>query len=568
MTQTDALPGTEPPTAWRAVALAVLLCVVSAAFQTLTLSRHLNNIYDEGLILLGAQRVLDGEVPYRDFWGMYGPGQFYAVAGLFKLTASTVLIEQMWDIAIRAGLTTVVYLWARKVGAAVYAWAAWLVAVVALAGFGGHGFPVFHALLFGLLSGWLVLGAIQVPRPAARLCVAGACAGVAALFRHDMGFYVVLADALFLAWAVSNEDHPDRLVRLLHMLLALALGAALIVGPVAAWLLSQMPASDIWFNLFVVPATIYPRVRALPFPEWPDPAAILPGATPVQVEAFNNAVVVYFPLLVVPLALIYVAWTSRSAMTATAEQRLQRLGILMLALLTLLLSVKGSVRISAIHAIHAAVPAAVLCFALLARVGRIGPLARAGAFVLGAIVAVALLAKPARIVLATIKDNGSTLRALRAEMGLRLGIAHLCAPQPGLDRARCFLPRPDDATIARLIQSRTQPGEPVYVGPARHDRIFINNLVLQYLMARPPATKWHESHPGIQTTAPIQALMIEEFKARNVRYLVLSAEWENVRETNDSAVSSCVTLLDDYIKANFEETEKFGAVSIWRRRGS
>jgi hypothetical protein len=156
---------------------------------------------------------------------------------------------------------------------------------------------------------------------------------------------------------------------------------------------------------------------------------------------------------------------------------------------------------------------------------------------------------------------------VRNETGLRIGLPRLCAAQPGLERARCFLPRPpDDARIALLIESLTRPGEPVYVGPAHHDRVLINNQMLQYLMARPSPTRWTDTHPGIQTSAPVQAEMIAEFAARNVRYLVLSAEWENAREPNESAKSSGVTLLDDYIRANFEEIEKLGLISVWRRR--
>ena len=41
--------------------------------------------YDEFLSLYGADRVLHGEIPYRDFWTMYGPAQFYVLAGFFKI---------------------------------------------------------------------------------------------------------------------------------------------------------------------------------------------------------------------------------------------------------------------------------------------------------------------------------------------------------------------------------------------------------------------------------------------------------------------------------------------------
>ena len=42
-------------------------------------------VYDEGIVLTGAMRVLAGDVIHRDFYANYGPGQFYALAGLFQV---------------------------------------------------------------------------------------------------------------------------------------------------------------------------------------------------------------------------------------------------------------------------------------------------------------------------------------------------------------------------------------------------------------------------------------------------------------------------------------------------
>src|ERR1043166_3776878 len=98
----------------------LLLFLVSAAVQIATLQRLLYNVYDEGLIVFAAQRVLEGDIPYRDFWGMYTLGQFYAVAALFWLFSPTILIEQLFSVATRAGITTMVFLWARALGAGGY----------------------------------------------------------------------------------------------------------------------------------------------------------------------------------------------------------------------------------------------------------------------------------------------------------------------------------------------------------------------------------------------------------------------------------------------------------------
>src|ERR1700709_1096313 len=64
------------------------------------------SVYDEGLILTGAMRVGNGEIPHRDFYANYGPAQFYVVALLFKLFGPSAMAERLWDFAIKAGIAT------------------------------------------------------------------------------------------------------------------------------------------------------------------------------------------------------------------------------------------------------------------------------------------------------------------------------------------------------------------------------------------------------------------------------------------------------------------------------
>jgi hypothetical protein len=118
----------------------------------------------------------------------------------------------------------------------------------------------------------------------------------------------------------------------------------------------------------------------------------------------------------------------------------------------------------------------------------------------------------------------------------------------------------------KFIESHTQPGEPIFVGTGRHDRIFVNNILIYFLADRPPATRWYQFEPGIQTSTPVQTEIIGELKTRNVRLLVLNADWDTISEPNASAVSSGVTLLDDYIRADFETVAQFGGATIWQRR--
>lgn len=54
-----------------------VLIVVSGTLYLGLVLRILWRNGDEGLILYGAQAVLDGKVPYRDFFEVFGPGSFY-----------------------------------------------------------------------------------------------------------------------------------------------------------------------------------------------------------------------------------------------------------------------------------------------------------------------------------------------------------------------------------------------------------------------------------------------------------------------------------------------------------
>ena len=53
-------------------------------------------------MLVAAMRVAAGQIPHRDFYAIYGPGQFYVLAGLFKLFGQTILIERIVDLIFRS----------------------------------------------------------------------------------------------------------------------------------------------------------------------------------------------------------------------------------------------------------------------------------------------------------------------------------------------------------------------------------------------------------------------------------------------------------------------------------
>src|SRR3972149_5304732 len=92
----------------------VLVLLFSFLYFLFDITRVVD-VYDEGIAVYGAQRLLEGDLPYRDFWTIYAPGQFYALAGLFKVFGSFVLAERLYDTAVRTLVSVTVLLIALRI---------------------------------------------------------------------------------------------------------------------------------------------------------------------------------------------------------------------------------------------------------------------------------------------------------------------------------------------------------------------------------------------------------------------------------------------------------------------
>lgn len=80
---------------------------------------------DEGILLQGAERILHGQVLYRDFFSFYTPGSYYGLALLFRLFGDSVLTGRVALLIEGAVMAALTYLIARRVTAR---WAALLAA--------------------------------------------------------------------------------------------------------------------------------------------------------------------------------------------------------------------------------------------------------------------------------------------------------------------------------------------------------------------------------------------------------------------------------------------------------
>jgi hypothetical protein len=74
---------------------AIAFIVFSATCLYLRLFYNCTVLFgDEGLTLVGAERVLNGAVPYRDFFSFFTPGSYYWFALQFKIFGDSILVAR------------------------------------------------------------------------------------------------------------------------------------------------------------------------------------------------------------------------------------------------------------------------------------------------------------------------------------------------------------------------------------------------------------------------------------------------------------------------------------------
>ena len=123
----------------------IALVFVSIAAQLAWMDATVGT-YDEGLVLVGADRVLRGDMPYRDFWTLYGPGSYYLLAGLFRLFGEFALVERGFDIAAKTAIAALVVALVLQFGRRTVALAAGVLSLGLLLYLRSYSAPLFPAM--------------------------------------------------------------------------------------------------------------------------------------------------------------------------------------------------------------------------------------------------------------------------------------------------------------------------------------------------------------------------------------------------------------------------------------
>ncbi len=503
----------------------VFLCTV-AYLWWVAASRFVFVTNDEGIYLDGGLRVLHGQMPYKDFFTITGPGTFALLAASFRLFGTTVAaarIPVVWDIAvITACLFWLVSQLGEKLGDTTLSnsMAAGLTAYTYLT----FATPVETAVVanhrwdsgaWAILAGTLIIAGVEnadAGNPLARRSsligfAAGIAAGIAAWCTPPVALAVAALGACLVAYRSTRG-----------MFVAYAGGVAVAFAAGASWIISRgaLPAmldSLFWSasNYTIANRTWYAAVPG-------GYASLVHGTSPV--EAVSMVILLGFFTLPATLPFVSVIWLWK---------RPSRSVVILLTLgIALLLSTYPRWDLN--HLTWVAAP----FYALVAM----------------------LIARSSLLKIAAIRKAVVLTVFIAASLGLTVGVVERLGHTTRVTSIGRVHGRPADLDTMAMIQARVAPSDTLFVFPYRP--------LLYFVTGAHNPTRYSFLQPGMSSEKD-QSEVLNELRAhppRWVLYTRISPEsYLRIWPSSDPRRIE-MPAIDAFLQENYRETERWGDLQL------
>jgi hypothetical protein len=218
-------------------------------------------------MLYDSKRVLDGEVPYRDFFNFPTPGTFWLQAIVFAVFGTTALNATYLLIVMLAALGAGLYLLSLSLSGRPLI--SLFAPVFVLSALAPHfPFPYHHWYAITSSTWTLVLMSWWLQQPRTRILIAaGAGCALTLLFVQTQGLVLGLAIGFFLLLKSAGEAHGIRagVAALRRDLMSFALGIVLIALPVIAYFFFAGGLGQFVYDTVIWPSRSYGANNQVPF---------------------------------------------------------------------------------------------------------------------------------------------------------------------------------------------------------------------------------------------------------------------------------------------------------------
>lgn len=482
-------------------------------------------LYDEGLVLEGAHRLMNGQFPHADFWTIYPTGQYWVLSKLFENFGETLMISRAADIGIKTLISLVLCLITTR--AQVNAWPSLLVGAAAatwLSYIGIPSYPGFPAILLISIAIYIWLDH-ECRRPIFQGILVGSCFAAAAAFRHDLAAYGFIGSLS--GWLLIKREIPKGPDR--PLVFGIFLGLMFFGLLILTWWLSHMPAATLFEQLIATPAQVIPTYRKTPWPPVTELRTLPVWVTPLLVLASAMASVTT-PMAKAPswVRLVHAMSTGAAAVSLAQISARKDLSHITPSLVLLLPAM--AVLITTLNAS----PAVIKGLRLHSMMAR--------ALLLGSML---ILLRPA------VKVGMETVSAFRTTWHVRserIGLASLSPP---------------DEQLLQWLESIPRNSQ-IYVGVTDHNNFSGNEPAFYFLSGKLCPTYFHELHPGASDTPSSQLKIVHDIEIAQPEFLLLlnsPPDQGPQKQGNEKP-----PIINTYISSNYATAGTVGRYQIMSRR--
>lgn len=478
----------------------ILLLCLSFIYLSLDINYGIN-IYDEGVPLVGAMKVLQGDFPYFDYWTLYAPGVFFINAFSIDLFGDSLITQRYFSIFIQVLIVLFTFLISKRINSKTSFQAGVFVAII-LGGFDIWGRSVLYSILFTLIGIFFYVNYFDTKKTK-HLFLAFLIFGLNVLFRHFIGGLLLVLVTTFTASFYKKLNLTP-----LKLLIVCILGAL----PSLLFLIFYVDDANLLSNLLLHnPINVFPEYRELS----------LSNAYFESIKLFAISMVMLLITIIIGLfnlVLIFEVFRKNN-----------NFGRILILIGVFTFSFLYSVRSDLDHMMPA-----ILLSVIYLSVIRLP-------YKLNFYLIIIFLAFPLKNKLSdlnTYYSNSSKIELAQSEIYLKNNYAK------------------EYSEILNHLK-----GKEFFSCGWQNDRIILNDVLIYFLVGYVPDFYYYELHPGITTESRAQERIISEIQSINY-ILALKNEFT---EQNKSRKSSKIFLLDQYIKDNFNLELQTESYKIFKR---